>query len=31
MQVFYKKIEVGHRRVDFFIENKISVEIKATT
>ena len=31
MQVFYKKIEVGHRRVDFFVENKISVEIKATT
>ena len=31
MRVFYKNIEVGLRRVDFFVENKISVEIKATT
>ena len=31
MQVFYKNVEVGLRRVDFFVENKISTELKATT
>jgi GxxExxY protein len=29
MPVFYKKLLVGTRRVDFLIEEKISVEIKA--
>lgn len=31
MEVNYKDIRVGTRRVDFLIEDKISVEIKATT
>lgn len=30
MPVYYKAIQVGERRVDFFIEEKVSVEIKAT-
>lgn len=29
ISVFYKNVEVGRRRVDFLVENKISVEIKA--
>ncbi len=29
MPVYYKKIQVGLRRVDFLIENNISVELKA--
>ena len=29
MPVFYKKLQVGTRRVDFLVEEKISVEIKA--
>ena len=29
MQIFYKDQKVGTRRVDFFVENKIMVEIKA--
>ncbi len=29
MLVFYKDVQVGERRVDFLVENKISVEIKA--
>jgi GxxExxY protein len=29
MPVFYKGVQVGERRVDFLIENKISVELKA--
>jgi len=29
MPVFYKNVKVGERRVDFLIENKISVELKA--
>ena len=29
MPVFYEKIQVGTRRVDFLIEDKISVELKA--
>lgn len=31
MNVFYKDIQVGTRRVDFLIFEKISVEIKAVT
>ena len=29
MPVFYKKLLMGNRRVDFLVEGKISVEIKA--
>ena len=29
MELTYKGYEIGHRRVDFFVENKIMVEIKA--
>jgi GxxExxY protein len=29
MPVFYKDLQVGSRRVDFLVEDKISVEIKA--
>lgn len=29
MPVFYKNVQVGERRVDFLIEDKISVELKA--
>jgi GxxExxY protein len=31
MNVMYKDIQVGTRRVDFLVEEKISVEIKALT
>ena len=31
MPIFYDGIEVGTRRVDFLVENKISVELKALT
>jgi GxxExxY protein len=31
LPIFYDDIEVGKRRVDFLIENKIIVEIKALT
>jgi GxxExxY protein len=31
MPVFYKEKQVGTRRVDFLVEDKISVEIKALT
>ena len=31
MPLFYKGVDVGQRRVDFFIANEISVEIKAIT
>ena len=31
MPVFYKTVQVGERRVDFFVENKICVELKALT
>lgn len=31
MNVMYKDIQVGTRRVDFLVEDKISVEIKALT
>lgn len=29
MQILYKGYDIGTRRVDFFVENKIMVEIKA--
>ena len=29
MTVFYKKEQIGTRRVDFLVEEKISVELKA--
>jgi len=29
MSIFYRNIEVGRRRVDFFVENLIMVELKA--
>ena len=29
MELFYKGIHIGQRRVDFFVEGKIMVEIKA--
>ena len=29
MQIFYRKFHVGTRRVDFFVEDKLVVEIKA--
>jgi len=29
MTIFYRDIEVGTRRVDFFVEDKIMVELKA--
>jgi len=29
MPLFYKGVDVGQRRVDFFVANEISVEIKA--
>ncbi len=31
MQVFYKDLQVGTRRVDFLVEDVISVELKALT
>jgi GxxExxY protein len=31
MPIFYKEKQVGTRRVDFLVEDKISVEIKALT
>lgn len=29
MSIFYRDYEIGTRRVDFFVENKIMVELKA--
>jgi GxxExxY protein len=29
MLIYYKGINIGKRRVDFFVENKIMVELKA--
>jgi GxxExxY protein len=29
MPIFYRDIEIGTRRVDFFVENEIMVELKA--
>lgn len=31
MPVYYKNIQIGERRVDFFVEEKIMVELKAIT
>ena len=31
MQIFYEGHDIGTRRVDFFVENKIMVELKAVT
>ena len=31
MPVFYRDVQVGERRVDFLVEKKISVELKAQT
>jgi GxxExxY protein len=31
MPIFYKGIEVGTRRADFLVEDKVSVELKAVT
>jgi GxxExxY protein len=31
MAIFYRDKAIGSRRVDFFVENSIMVEIKATT
>jgi len=29
MEIFYDNVQIGTRRVDFFVENKIMVELKA--
>lgn len=29
MQIFYKGVEIGTRRVDFFVDGKVMVELKA--
>ena len=29
MDIFYKGIKIGNRRVDFFVEEKVMIEIKA--
>ena len=31
MEIFYKNESIGNRRVDFFVENKVMVELKAIT
>ena len=31
LPIFYRDIQIGTRRVDFFVENKIMVELKAVT
>ena len=31
MDIFYKEQRIGNRRVDFFVEEKVMVEIKALT
>lgn len=31
MPIFYEAIEVGMRRVDFLVEGKVMVELKAVT
>ena len=31
MEILYDEIQIGTRRVDFFVENKIMVELKALT
>lgn len=29
MEIFYRELQIGTRRVDFFVENKVMVELKA--
>lgn len=31
MRIYYKGVDIGSRRVDFFVEDKVMVEIKALT
>lgn len=31
MPIYYRNIRIGTRRVDFFVENAVSVELKAAT
>ena len=31
MPIFYRDLEIGERRVDFFVEGKVMVELKAIT
>ena len=31
MDIYYKGTKIGNRRVDFFVEGKVMVEIKAVT
>lgn len=31
MPIYYRDIQIGTRRVDFFVENVVSVELKAST
>ncbi len=31
MQIFYRNVETGTRRVDFLVENKVMVELKAVS
>ncbi len=31
MDIFYDGIKIGNRRVDFFVENKIMIELKAVS
>jgi GxxExxY protein len=31
MQIIYKGSDIGQRRVDFFVENKVMIELKALT
>jgi len=31
MTIFYRDIKIGFRRVDFFVENEIMVELKAVS
>lgn len=30
MPIYYRQVQIGTRRVDFFVENLIMVELKAT-
>jgi len=31
MNIFYRDIKIGYRRVDFFVENTIMLELKAVS
>lgn len=31
MEIYYKKVSIGTRRVDFLVDNKVIVELKAIT